>query len=220
MIPLLTTEERAIHEGALITARPSMPTVDFNPPVVSIGFYEDWHRLDFKLRARRAALDTARNGFLTFSVEGIIVADIPLSVYITARPSTIASPVSRAVSPYQTVFCSYSHRDEAIVAALERAYRVLGWESLRDAITLRAGERWQDGLFQMIDRSDVFQLFWSSHAAESSHVRDEWRYAMNLGRHDERFIRPVYWDDPMPPAPPELQAVHFVFEPTLVWRNT
>ena len=47
--------ERARHtiaEGDMITATPMLPGFQFNPPQVTIGFYEDWHRLSFKMRAK------------------------------------------------------------------------------------------------------------------------------------------------------------------------
>jgi hypothetical protein len=56
----------------------------------------------------------------------------------------------------------------------------------------------------MIERADIFQLFWSRNAARTKYVEDEWRYALRLGREPSRFIRPVYWTEPMIPPPPEL----------------
>ena len=66
----------------------------------------------------------------------------------------------------------------------------------------------------MIDRADIFQLFWSNTAAASKYVRQEWEHALNLQR-QQGFIRPVYWQQPMPPPPPELGAIHFAYEPEL-----
>src|SRR6185295_5982471 len=79
--------------------------------------------------------------------------------------------------------------------------------------SLRAGERWQPELERSIQRADVFQLFWSRHAMRSEYVQKEWRYALSLGR--ANFVRPVYWQDPLPAdeklglPPRELREVHF-----------
>ena len=59
----------------------------------------------------------------------------------------------------------------------------------------------------MIERADIFQLFWSRNAAKSKYVENEWRYALRLGREPSRFIRPVYWTEPMLPPPPELRRL-------------
>ena len=67
----------------------------------------------------------------------------------------------------------------------------------------------------MIERADIFQLFWSRNAAKSKYVEDEWRYALRLGRELSRFIRPVYWTEPMTPPPLELGYLSFAFVPEL-----
>jgi hypothetical protein len=56
-------------------------------------------------------------------------------------------------------------------------------------------------------------LFWSWHSMESSFVEQEWRYALSTGR--AHFLRPVYWQQPLPAQPernlppPELMKLHF-----------
>src|SRR5262249_9712562 len=55
--------------------------------------------------------------------------------------------------------------------------------------------------------------FWSRNSMTSSFVRSEWEYALSLNR--ASFIRPVYWEVPMPESPdlglpPDtLRALHF-----------
>lgn len=209
-----------VSEGALITATPTLPGFQFNPPSASIMLLEDWHRFDFKLRAATAPVNQAANGKMTFSVEGVIVADIPLSVFVspqTQRAGSAASAgqLSAGVSPYRAVFCSYSHKDTAIVERVERAIKLLGYTYLRDATTLRSGEDWNAALMKMIDQADIFQLFWSSNSSQSKYVRQEWEYALKNKGSKANFIRPVYWEEPMPNVPDELGMLHFEFEPTL-----
>jgi formylglycine-generating enzyme required for sulfatase activity len=65
----------------------------------------------------------------------------------------------------------------------------------------------------MIHQADVFQLFWSRNSMNSDYVHQEYSYALSL--HRDGFVRPVYWEDPMPESkekklpPPELQEIHF-----------
>ena len=123
--------------------------------------------------------------------------------------------MTHATSPvYQAIFCSYSHQDTQIVERVERAYKALGLDFLRDVMMLKSGQDWNAELLNMIDRADIFQLFWSNTAAASKYVREEWEHALNL-RRPLGFIRPVYWQQPMPPPPPELAAIHFAYEPEL-----
>jgi hypothetical protein len=212
-----TTSDAAvtIPEGTLITATPQLEGFQFNPPSVTIGFFEAWHRLDFKLRAASAALNLSANGHLSFTVEGVIIAQVPLSVFVgkaAAQPTTLTGGTSRL---YTSIFCSYSRDDAEIVNRVERAYRILGFDFLRDVHTLKSGQDWNDALYDLIRRADIFQLFWSQTAADSKFVEQEWRYALDLDRDERNFIRPVYWQEPMPSVPQELGHIHFAFDPQL-----
>ena len=207
----------AIAEGALITATPELNGFQFNPPSAQIAFYSDFERFDFKLRAMTAPLDQASNGRITFSVEGVIVCDVPLSIYVSesipAHTTVESVPVTRPI--YQAIFCSYSRQDTQIVEHVERAYKALGLEFLRDVETLKSGQDWAAELPRLIERADIFQLFWSQASAQSEAVRKEWTFALSLNRQDGGFIRPVFWQQPLPAPPPELGAINFAYQPEL-----
>jgi HEAT repeat protein len=215
-----------IQEGAMIMATPELPGFQFNPPSQSILFLEAWHRFDFKLRAVSAPLEQAANGRITFTVEGIIAADIPLSIFVsptattpdTSSAGSSAAPTklsSETRKVYQSIFCSYSHKDTQIIERVEKAYKALGLDFLRDVTTLKSGQDWNAELLNMIDRADIFQLFWSTNASQSKYVRQEWEHALKRMSGREAFIRPVYWEEPLPPVPPELGSIHFAFQPEL-----
>ena len=110
-------------------------------------------------------------------------------------------------------FPSYSHRDSAIVEQFERFAEASGDEYLRDVRALRSGEEWDPRLRDFIDEAHVFQLFWSREAMASPNVADEWRYALSLNR--PGFIRPTYWEQPMPTSPglPPKELGRFHFHP-------
>jgi hypothetical protein len=151
---------------------------------------------------------------LTFTAEGVILADIPISIYVGERGSAgeIATASGR---PYQAVFCSYSHLDKRVVDHVESACKALGIAYLRDTIVLRGGQHVWDELRDKIERADIFQLFWSHNAARSAYLEQEWRHALGLGRQATNFIRPVNWEEPIPRPPPELEPIHFAFVPEL-----
>ena len=213
---ILEGSRRHIAEGETITATPHLPGFQFNPPAVTVGFYEDWHRFSFKMRAADAPLNHAANGFLTFTASGIIVADVPLSVFVSTEQAGRRVQVNQTRPIYDTVFASYSHRDTHIVERVEAAAKTLGLTYLRDVISLRSGEDWNVGLLRMIDDATIFQLFWSADYAVSPHCKQEWEYAVSLKREAGSFIRPVYWQQPMPPPPAPLQHLHFAYQPDLV----
>lgn len=213
---IVESARRDIPEGEMITATPHLPGFQFNPPSLTVAFYEAWHRFDFKLRAKDAPLHQAANGVLTFTAGGIILADVPLSVFVTQDVSRPDPQPGETRPIYDTVFASYSHRDTRIVERVESAAKALGMSYLRDVISLRSGEKWSDGLLNMIEQATIFQLFWSAEYAQSQHCRAEWEYALRLGREQTHFIRPVYWLQPMPDPPPELAHLHFAYLPDLV----
>ena len=94
---------------------------------------------------------------------------------------------------------------------LERAYTVLGMQSLRDVHVLRSGEKWHPALLKHIEQADIFQLYWSDNAKHSTYVEQEWRHALKQAR--PSFIRPLYWEHPMPDPPLELDEIHFAYFP-------
>ncbi len=203
-----------VPADALVTAIPTLPGFEFDPPQASARFRHDWRRFDFDFRAADAELDASADGRITFLVEGVIVADVPLSVYVSQTAGqAVFQPAAATASPYQAIFCSYSHKDTPIVERVERASRYFNFRYLRDVTTLRSGEEWNPRLLELIEEADIFQLFWSAHAAASEYVRQEYLHAAalrNSGAKGRYFIRPIRWQEPMPaPAPPELAGLHF-----------
>ncbi len=205
---------QAVPEGAVVTARPYLEGIEFNPPSQTIRFLENWHRFDFRVRANQEWVNRACNGFVTFSVGGVIVGDLPISMFVgKADSSPVDARATRRL--YDSIFASYSHDDAQIVRRVENACRALGLDYLRDVISLKSGQDWSDQLFELIEQADIFQLFWSQSAATSAHVEREWRHGLQLHTDKRAFIRPVYWSQPIPPVPPELSRIHFSYQPEL-----
>jgi TIR domain len=96
-----------------------------------------------------------------------------------------------------------------VVDKLEKAYLALGMTHLRDLRVLRSGEHWNGRLLKKIEEADIFQLCWSKTAKRSRYVKREWRHALQQER--PNFIRPVYWERPMPVPPRELKTIHFAY---------
>ena len=210
---------RTIQRGAEIVVAPDLPGCVCNPPRISFLWLEDWHRAEFRVRALSdaPASNAAINGKVSFYVGPILVAEVKVNaVFSDAHTQTSTPAAVISVEPYQAVFVSYSHEDLRIVRELEKAYTALGLEYLRDVRKLRSGERWDAALLVMIEKADIFQLCWSSAAKSSPYVEREWRHALGKGR--PGFIRPTYWEEPMPPPPPELAAIHFA-RLEIGWRS-
>jgi hypothetical protein len=205
------SSQRVPREGE-ITFVPSVPGVEFNPPAQSFFWTESVHRAEF--RARAQAVPPASQifrGRMAVYLGAILLAEINLSFGARAAPSSRPDTVGESARPYRKIFASYSHRDDAIVRQCRNYAKAMGDEYLQDVINLRSGERWAPALEALIRDADIFQLFWSWNSLQSDYVQKEWRYALGLRR--TSFIRPVYWDEPLPARddlpPKDLLDLHF-----------
>jgi serine/threonine protein kinase len=205
---------QAVPREGELTFVPSAKGIEFNPPRRSFLWQEPVHYESFRLRAQTSLDGRQVRGRLSVFLGSIILAEIALSIRVDSAEEAavrVEPPVMQSARAYRRIFASYSHKDIEIVEEFEKYAAATGDEYLRDAVALRSGQGWQDELYRLIERADVFQLFWSSNSMVSEFVRREWEYALYLGR--DHFVRPVYWQDPLPAAPglpPDaLRQLHF-----------
>jgi anti-sigma B factor antagonist len=209
--PSVTTR---LARGTEVTIVPTCEGVSFNPERVTFQWLEDQHRAQFRLRAETSQTGLAGNAQVTVYVGPVIVGTLKMGILFDeaeAGPMAARSEeISGRMYRQEDIFISYSHRDTEIVKNCKKAYEALGYNVLVDFETLRSGQNWNAELLHMIERANIFQLFWSENSSKSEYCRQEWQYAVQLNR-GEGFIRPVYWKDPIPEPPPELSTIHFDF---------
>lgn len=212
-----------ILRGTQISIYPEMNGFRFNPPVANVLWLEDWHCIEFRMQALPDMirhLDKPIHGRIAFYVGPILIGETQLFSIVREESSDFDHYHSRPplddefweetwTSPYRAIFVSYSHEDSYIVDQLELAYLALGDEYLRDISVLRSGEIWNPALLAKISDANIFQLCWSEAAKQSQYVEEEWRYALSLRRRN--FIRPMYWQIPMPAPPRELSKIQFAY---------
>lgn len=208
--PVVQDSGAAIPAEGELTFVPEFPGIEVNPPRRSFLWLETVHREEFRIRASRELDGKTVRGRVTVFLGSIAIAEVACAVRVDAsRPEPKREPSS--VRAYRKIFASYSHRDLEVVNQFETYARALGDEYLRDWVHLRTGEVWTDRLCQLIEQADAFQLFWSRNSMHSKFVRQEYEHALSLNR--PSFVRPTYWEDPMPTAPglpPEaLLRLHF-----------
>jgi hypothetical protein len=56
------TTRQKVQESACVTATLNIPGFQVNPPSITLNFYEDWHRFDFKVRCGLDMVGKASNG--------------------------------------------------------------------------------------------------------------------------------------------------------------
>jgi hypothetical protein len=201
---------RKLRRGTRIVLQPHATGVRFNPESLETAWYEDIQTHEFRVSADRPGVQSL--GAVDVLVDGQMIGAIPMALRVRgpADPVSDDGPEIGQASMFERVFASYSHADKDIVDACARVYSALGIYVYIDHQLLRSGQHWRKTLKEHIERSDVFQLFWSTTASASPEVRVEWEQALALrSRKGEWFVRPLYWEVDLPEPPPELQQLHF-----------
>jgi hypothetical protein len=215
---LVQDTRQAVPREGEITFVLDLPGFDVNPLSRSFRWQESVHREEFRICAPPKLDGTTTHGTLTVFLGSIILAEIGLAIPVDSHvqpPAKDAPLAPQSAKPYRKIFASYSHRDAAIVEQYEAFARSLGDRYLRDCADLQAGGVWRAELQELIRQADVFQLFWSSNSMRSAFVEEEWKFA--LGLNVPHFVRPTYWEDPLPTwperglPPKELTDLHFHF---------
>jgi hypothetical protein len=213
--PAAADARGGIFRGARLRVVPDLPGILCNPEDAELGWWEPVHEVMFRLYADRTLAGSVVCGAVRIWCGPLLLGEVSVSIAIAASESAAASPVvADWVQRYRKIFPSYSHDDRAVVAGFAEAARALGDQYLQDVLALRAGEHWETRLLELIEQADVFQLFWSSNSMRSRYCRNEWEHALALGR--PSFIRPLYWEEPLPEdpvtglPPAALRELHFV----------
>ncbi len=201
--------------GTRIRIEPYLPGIQFTPLEATIEWDGGYQKVNFQMMVKAnisdERIDSVTNGDIKFFVGPVCIGIIDISTTII-KSNAITSEgeyLDTNSKMFRKIFPSHSHKDLDIVYALEEAYTALGMEYLRDVQRLRSGEDWWEGLQHLIEEADIFQLCWSINSKGSKNVEDEWRYALSKNR--VGFIRPIYWERPMPTPPEELEHLHFCF---------
>ncbi|MDX6269269.1 MAG: hypothetical protein QOD28_492 [Acidobacteriota bacterium] len=208
----------AVPRQGEITFVPDVDGCEFNPPSQTFSWQKSVHKVEFELRAAASLDGRVARGRLTVFLGTLILADVPLAIRVDSAAVSLSADkqvpvVPASAAPYRKIFPSYSHKDRAVVEQIEHHVHALGDKYLRDVAELRAGQDWQRWMRDAIREADVFQLFWSHNSMRSVYVRQEWEYALSLGR--ANFVRPTYWEVPLPESPAEnlppqeLRQLHF-----------
>ncbi len=199
-----------------LTLIPHLPGVEFEPERQDITWDSAEQRVVFRARAGVSLCGRAARGFLSVYWGGILIGEVRMAVLVDLdrlRPTAFAPGVRDREGTFRRIFASYSPRDVEVRDRVEMLAARIHDGYMRECLAIRGGDGWEERLRQVIDRSEVFQLFWSSHSMDLPLVRSEYEYALKC--HRSLFVRPCYWEEPFPksdapPLPPErLRAVRF-----------
>lgn len=208
---------QAIESGTVLTIVPNVLGATFEPSQIDVVVDDSVRELTFQMAVDPATPPGPLDGYIDIFVGPLIIGQVPVGFQVQP-PSPVAVPKQSDATQFLTVanasvfdkiFVSYSRRDSSVVDLCVATYQGLGVRVLVDRLDLRSGDDWRATLEAMIQESDIFQLYWSSAAAASQEVHHEWRLALALSKSRDRFIRPLYWEAPMPQPPEALGHLHF-----------
>lgn len=206
-----TRSKIEIAQGSLITFVPSISGITFTPAEQVVPWQAPHQSAIFAFTTPADLPAGSLTGSVIVYQGPLILGDIPISMAVATADQPVSAIPDQAANleRLNPIFASYSHRDTPVMEFFRRNYRQLGQKMLVDRYDLLSGDHWNPRLLEMIDESAVFQLFWSEHSAQSEYCRQEWEHALQCADKRPRFIRPVWWEAPMTPPPPELSDLHF-----------
>lgn len=219
---------------SLLTIIPDIPSVVCEPSSFQFRMTDDYHCQPFRVMHKTTPLlEKMGRGRIKGSVriylETLVIGEIPVESewempgYVApvqptmvstfaAQPQMMAATTGESfkrqtAQAFRKIFASFSESDKPIIERLEKAYKALGDDYWHQYQRLRAGQDRTKAIEEAIQDSDVFQLCWSNNAKTAENVEREWRLAIALAK--ENFIRPIYWEKPMPEPPEELRHLYF-----------
>jgi serine/threonine protein kinase len=200
-----------VDRDTLITVILKLPDFDVPDPVETLGWNGDIRNVGFIVKAPAALAPGIYPGTVKLMQGQIPFASIVFDLEVVSaegRGETPRKPLEARLQRIARAFASYASLDRAEVLRRVQGIQAVGTNVFLDIINLRTGHEWEHALYQEIDASDGFFLFWSRNAAQSEWVEREWRYA--LKRRGLDFINPLPLEDPRVVKPPaELSSKHF-----------
>ncbi|MFO0777981.1 MAG: toll/interleukin-1 receptor domain-containing protein [Nitrospira sp.] len=201
--------QRLYTKGSRIGVRPLSDHLLFRPGFAEQTFEQGSIGLDFYITGDSRNTGEV-TGAISISIDGTETDSLSLSLRILSRydlPPGYVRGIETVRGLRQRVFVSYSRRDVSMVKRCEQLLSPFGVKFVWDARDFESGTPLSTTIRKSIFDSDCFYLFWSENAAQSDYVRQEYLYALELGR--PGFVQPYYWGDVCPERPAEFGDMVF-----------
>jgi hypothetical protein len=221
-----------VPRGAGLVVVPDVADVECSPPQASLTWSGEMEEVRFLLRAGAHREGTTIEGSVRVFCGALVIAEAAVEFAVVGDAASPAPLREQATVSYRRIFPCFSPRDVDLVTNVAAVAEALG-----DRYTIEVIEGHHEGapdewMLPLIERADVFQLFWSTNSMHSTSCQRQWETALATGR--SGFIRPLFWEDPFPRAqglpPPALQGLRFIRLPSWtdaartttdpLWRGT
>lgn len=206
--------QKRIRRGAELAFYLHMPGLEIDDPSQSCVWEGEPACVQFGVNVPAACKTGSIIATVTVSEKSVPIGHLKFKFKVAGGDAAAAprepEPAGSMVR-YRQAFISYASQDRPEVLKRVQMLNLAKIKFFQDLLTLEPGDVWEKNLYEYIDRSDVFFLFWSTAASESEWVRREVEYAIKA-KADEAGpeIVPVIIEGPPPARPPaELSFLHF-----------
>jgi len=192
-----------ISSGTVLSVRLTIPGAVIDEPEDTMVWEGESTCVSFVVTFPELSRYARYSGSAQIYANGVRVARIS---FVLSAEGMVGAEGMR----YRKAFASYASDDrDAVLGRIQGIHKVAPeLEVFLDVVSLRSGQNWEKELWRVIPASDIFYLFWSSHARKSEWVEKEWRCA--LRERGIEFIDPIPLESPHEsPPPPELSSLHF-----------
>ena len=208
--------EVELQRGTKITIHLTIPGTDVDDPVQQLVWRGRPASVQFSVNVPKDRQTGTVIGTVIVYLDTLPIGHIKFKLKIkkteSVQPSIASQPIGDA-RRYTYAFISYASkdRDEVLkrVQMLDRCHI----DFFQDILALDPGERWENKLYEHIDRCDLFLLFWSASSRDSEWVQREVKYALARKGDDDLQspeIIPILIEGPPVPLPPSyLSHLHF-----------
>ena len=211
-----TQLDRPVARGAQLTFVLSMKDAEVEPAVQQLIWRGEIASVQFSIAVPKSMAGRNLIGTVYVAEDAVPFGHLKFVIRVSSGDQRADAPTERQSTDFKhycSAFISYASPDRSEVLKRVQMLARLSIPFFQDVLSLEPGERWARALYKNIDTSDVFFLFWSTHAKNSPWVMKEVQYAIECKGGDEfrrPEIVPVIIEGPPPvPPPPELAHLHF-----------
>jgi hypothetical protein len=211
------TLDKKIQRGTRLTFNLTMPDLTIDEPSQSLVWRGKPEPVQFAVTVPENFKPRVLAATIIVSENSIPIGHLKFIFKIVApdaAPASESRPVPAAgLIRYRQAFISYASADRAEVLKRVQMLNASKVSFFQDLLTLEPGDHWGKLLYEYIDKSDVFFLFWSQAASESQWVGKEIAFARERQAGSAEAmpeIIPILIEGPPPAKPPEeLSFLHF-----------
>ena len=203
-----------VKKGDLISFHLSIKNIQTDEPMQQIVWYALTDSVIFEIDIPKEYKSKNLIGKVTISIgeDYIPIGHINFRIKII-ESQVEGKPVQTGDTKwYKHIFISYARKDYDKVAPRVQMISLLKNKFFQDIFHLKPGDNWEKKIYENIECSDAFFLFWSSAARKSKWVRKEIDHALKVKKGEDENppeIMPVIIEHPPPKPPEELKHLHF-----------